>query len=153
MTPRARIAAVTLLVAVACASTNGPTANCGGATASFGNRATLRVEIADTDAERRRGLMEVTELPANSGMAFRWEGPTDGTFWMKDTLIPLSVAFVDAQGTIVTIHDMQPCTTDPCPTYAATAPYVTAIEANQGWFADHHVGVGDAVSVSGEMCS
>jgi uncharacterized membrane protein (UPF0127 family) len=153
MTPRCSIPAVALLVAVACTSNGVPTANCSDPTATFGKRRTLQVEIADTDEERQRGLMGVTELPNDLGMAFLWDAPTQATFWMKDTLIPLSVAFVDAHGTIVTIHDMEPCAADPCPTYAATAPYVTAIEANQGWFEDHHVEVGDTVTVMGGMCS
>jgi uncharacterized membrane protein (UPF0127 family) len=153
MTARRCLAAVALLVAIACTSHGLPTAGCGSATAAFGDRGTLQVEIADTDDERQHGLMGITDLPTNHGMAFRWEAPTDGTFWMKDTLIPLSVAFVDADGTIVTIQDMDPCVADPCPTYAATAPYVTAIEANQGWFEDHRIDVGDEVTVMGGMCS
>jgi uncharacterized protein len=153
MTARRCLAAVALLVAIACTSHELPTAGCGSATAAFGDRGTLQVEIADTDEERQRGLMGVTDLPTNHGMVFRWDAPTDGTFWMKDTLIPLSIAFVDANGKVVSVSDMQPCTSDPCPTYAATAPYVTAIEANLGWFADHHVEVGDDVTTMGGMCS
>jgi uncharacterized membrane protein (UPF0127 family) len=72
---------------------------------------------------------------------------------MKDTLIPLSIAFVDAGGRVVTLRDMAPCEADPCMTYSATAPYVTAIEANAGWFDAHHVEVGDEVSLSPQMCS
>ena len=57
-------------------------------------------------------------------MAFVWDEPTQGAFWMKDTLIPLSVAFWDEDGRIVGIVDMEPCATEPCPTYASPAPYV-----------------------------
>ncbi len=87
----------------------------------------------------------MTTLPADDGMAFVWTAPTASTFWMKDTLIPLSIAFVDADGKIVSISDMQPCDADPCPTYASAAPYTMAVEANAGWFADHGIGTEDRV--------
>jgi uncharacterized membrane protein (UPF0127 family) len=60
---------------------------------------------------------------------------------MKDRLILLSIAFVDAHGRVVSISDMQRCGTDPCPTYAASGAYTLAVEANLGWFAHHHRGV------------
>jgi uncharacterized protein len=107
--------------------------------------AELHVAIARTETEKERGLMHLTSLPEDDGMAFVWKSPTRTAFWMKDTLVPLSVAFVDADGTIVTIRDMPPCTADPCPSYAARAPFVTAIEANRGWFARHGIQVGDRV--------
>jgi uncharacterized membrane protein (UPF0127 family) len=156
--PRRALAATALLVAVACgASGNGsPNASfCASLpwNATFGRHDTLQVEVADTDAERQQGLMGVTRLPENHGMAFVWDTPTDSTFWMKDTLIPLSIAFIDAGGKVVTLLDMTPCTADPCQQYAATAPYVTAIEANAGWFEEHHVETGDDVGLAPQMCS
>jgi uncharacterized membrane protein (UPF0127 family) len=105
--------------------------------------AVLRVDVARSDAERRRGLMHVRSLPEDGGMAFVWTAPTDTGFWMKDTLVPLSVAFVDRDGRVVTIRDMTPCASDPCPVYSADAPFVLAVEANRGWFAEHGVAVGD----------
>jgi uncharacterized protein len=102
----------------------------------------LRVRIAETPAERAAGLMHVMALPPNDGMAFVFGGPVTDRFWMKDTLIPLSVAFVAQDGTIVSVSDMDPCTADPCPTYPASGPYTMAVEANLGWFHDHGVGVG-----------
>jgi uncharacterized protein len=107
----------------------------------------LHVSVANDDAERAKGLMGVTQLPPNQGMAFLFQGPSIESFWMKDTLIPLSVAFVDAKGEIVTIREMEPCRSDPCPTYDSEAPYVMAIEANRGWFEDSGVHVGDAASL------
>src|SRR5262245_23981462 len=148
-----------LFTAVACsAATNPATPNADTCArmpwnATFGRNATLQVAIADTDAERQHGLMGVTKLPENHGMAFLEDAPTDGSFWMKDTLIPLSIAFVGADGTIVTFQDMTPCTQDPCPTYAATEPFVTAIEANAGWFDDHHIEAGDEVGLAQQACS
>lgn len=74
-------------------------------------------------------------------------GPVTTRFWMKDTLIPLSIAFWDANGRIVAIRDMVPCTADPCATYGAPAPYVAALEVNRGFFQAHGVTVGDRVDV------
>ena len=108
----------------------------------------LRVWVADDDAERAKGLMGVTQLAPNQGMAFLFDGPSIESFWMKDTLIPLSVAFVDARGGIVTIREMEPCRSDPCPTYDSGAPYVMAIEANRGWFEDNGVRIGDRATLA-----
>jgi uncharacterized membrane protein (UPF0127 family) len=108
----------------------------------FGGGDRLRVRIAETPAERATGLMHVMALPPDDGMAFVFGGPVTDPFWMKDTLIPLSVAFVAQDGTIVSMSDMDPCTADPCPTYPASGPYSMAVEANLGWFHDHGVGVG-----------
>lgn len=107
----------------------------------------LRVEIADTAAERARGLMGRTALGADEGMAFLFDSPTTAAFWMRDTRIPLSIAFWDASGRIVAILDMEPCLRDPCPTYAPRVPYVGAVEANQGFFEEHGVRVGDRVEL------
>jgi hypothetical protein len=109
--------------------------------------ATLSVEIADTSDERAQGLMDRDSLPADDGMAFVWDEPVDASFWMKDTLIPLSVAFWDEQGRIVGILDMEPCRADPCPTYSSPEPYVGAVEANLGWFGRHGAEVGDLVEL------
>ncbi|MDP9330372.1 MAG: DUF192 domain-containing protein [Actinomycetota bacterium] len=112
-------------------------------------QATLHVTIADTDALRERGLMGRTDLPAETGMAFLWgDQPTTSTFWMKDTLIPLSIAFWDASGRIVAIREMTPCTADPCPTYGAPVPYLGAAEANAGWFQRQGVHVGDQIDLT-----
>jgi uncharacterized protein len=118
----------------------------------FKQGAELDVDIADDDASRERGLMGITDLGTNDGMAFTWTEPTDTTFWMKDTLIPLSIAFVDAAGRVITISEMTPCTADPCRTYAADGPYTTAIEANANWFEDHHIEIGDQMSLSVTPC-
>jgi uncharacterized protein len=142
------------LIAVACGSGTTPV-GCPlhEATASFSKEAELDVQVADDDASRERGLMGVTTLPENHGMAFVWDTPTDATFWMKDTLIPLSIAFVGADGLVTTITEMTPCTADPCETYGADAPYTTALEANANWFSDHHVAVGDRMTYSPVLCS
>ena len=119
---------------------------------AFGADATLHVDVAQDDVTRARGLMGVTELSANRGMAFVWGAPTDGSFWMKDTLIPLSIAFVDEGGRIVTILEMTPCAAEPCDTYEASAPYVMAVEANAGWYDGHGIVVGDPAELQEARC-
>jgi uncharacterized membrane protein (UPF0127 family) len=115
-----------------------------GLTMTFGGTdATLAVDLADDPQERREGLMGIEELPADQGMAFVWPEPVDTTFWMKETLVPLSVAFVDESGHVIEVLDMQPCETEPCPSYGIDEPFVLAVEANLGWFDDHGVGAGD----------
>jgi uncharacterized protein len=109
---------------------------------------TLQVEIADNTTLRDRGLMGRQSLATDSGMAFLWPQPTTATFWMKDTLIPLSIAFWDSSGKIVAIKEMTPCSSDPCPTYGAPVPFAGAVEANPGWFDRNGVQVGDRVQLS-----
>jgi uncharacterized protein len=113
----------------------------------------LTVDVAADEASREHGLMGATTLPPNRGMAFVWSEETDGSFWMKDTLIPLSIAFVGQDGKVATIQEMTPCSTDPCPTYAATVPYTWAVEANAGWFEQHRVEVGDEATLEQHACS
>jgi len=107
--------------------------------------ANLVVDVADDEAERARGLMGVTSLPPDRGMVFLFDAPSTGRFWMKNTLIPLSIAFWDARGRVVGLADMRPCHRDACPTYGAPDPYVGAVEANLGWFDAHDVNIGDRV--------
>jgi uncharacterized membrane protein (UPF0127 family) len=108
----------------------------------------LTVEAADTEDEREHGLMDRTSLGADDGMVFLFDAPSSGSFWMKDTLIPLSIAFWDEDGRIVGIRDMDPCTADPCPTYGSPEPYVGALEVNQGFFEEHGVVIGDRIELS-----
>jgi uncharacterized membrane protein (UPF0127 family) len=108
-----------------------------------GSDAVLYVEVADDAEERRRGLMGVHHLPDDEGMAFVYGRPVTTGFWMKDTLIPLSIAFVDEEQRVVGLREMEPCTSDPCPSYGVREPYVLAIEANAGWFEEHGVREGD----------
>jgi uncharacterized protein len=109
---------------------------------------TLPVSVADTPTERQRGLSGVTHLTGR-GMAFVYARPSMDEFWMKDTLIPLSVAFVGADGIIVAIRVMSPCTSDPCRTYISPSPYRLAIEASPRWFRTHGVATGDPATVAG----
>jgi hypothetical protein len=108
---------------------------------------TLRVEIADTSEERAAGLSGRASVPADAGMAFLWDEPVEAEFWMKDTLIPLQIAFWDEGGRIVGLIEMEPCEADTCPHYRPEKPIVGAVEANAGWFTAHGVAVGDTVEL------
>jgi uncharacterized protein len=105
------------------------------------------VEVADSQEEREVGLMNRESLPPDAGMIFLFDDDTQGGFWMKNTLIPLSIAFADADGTIVSILDMEPCEADPCEIYDPGVPYRSALEVNQGAFADWGVEVGDRLTL------
>jgi uncharacterized protein len=110
----------------------------------------VRVEIAERDEQRAYGLMERTSLLEDAGMIFlyRQQQPGSAGFWMYRTRIPLDIAFLDGDGTIVAILAMEPCPSpDPrwCPTYAPEVPYHAALEMNLGWFARNQVRVGDRV--------
>ena len=141
-----KILAVLLAVAalVACSGTDDPPPDRPPSTVSFeGADALLYVDVADEAGERRRGLMGVESLPADEGMAFVFDEPVGSTFWMKDTLIPLSIAFVGEDDRVIGVRDMHPCEADPCPSYGIDKEYVLAIEANLGWFDDHGIEPGD----------
>jgi uncharacterized protein len=112
-----------------------------------GEEVEVPVEVADSPAEREVGLMGRESLPEGTGMMFLFGGDSDSGFWMKDTLIPLSIAFADADGTIVSILDMEPCEADPCEIYDPGAVYRSALEVNQGAFDDWGVQVGDRLSL------
>lgn len=108
--------------------------------ASGGEEVEVSVEIAGTDAERQRGLMERTELAEERGMLFVFEEEQELSFWMKDTLIPLSIAYIDEEARIVDIQDMEPLDESGHPS-AEPAQY--ALEVNQGFFDERGVEVGD----------
>jgi uncharacterized protein len=110
--------------------------------ASAGEEVVVRVEIADTDAERQRGLMGRTALAEDQGMLFVFGGKQELSFWMKNTLIPLSIAFMDSEGRIVDIQDMKPLDDDP-PHYVSAEPARYALEVNQGFFEERGIKVGD----------
>ncbi|WP_083260281.1 DUF192 domain-containing protein [Marinobacter sp. X15-166B] len=108
----------------------------------------ITVEIARTDTERRTGLMGRTSLATNAGMLFvyRSERPGHHGFWMFQTLIPLDIAYLGADGEIRAIRHMAPCQpNEKCPSYPAGQPFSAALEMNQGFFARHGIVVGDRV--------
>ena len=109
-----------------------------------GAAVTLYVEIADTPDKQETGLMNRTAMAEDQGMLFAFEGQTTVPFWMKDTLLPLSIAFIADTGRIVDIQDMQP---QDLTLHNPAAPYSYAIEVNQGYFRRHAIAVGDHVTL------
>ncbi len=109
-----------------------------------GERVEVEVEVADTRTEQARGLMERTELAEEAGMLFVLESEQSPGFYMENTLIPLSIAFIDSEGRIVDIQDMQPL--DETRHYPAE-PAQYALEVNQGFFAERGVQVGDTAEL------
>ena len=96
----------------------------------------IRAEVAADYETRGRGLMYRKTLAPNSGMLFVFDGPGLQCMWMKNTDLPLSVAFLDEQGTIINIEDMQPHTED---SHCAKRPAVYALEMAQGWYAQRGI--------------
>lgn len=91
----------------------------------------IRAEIADEEGERQIGLMHRPSMPANEGMIFVFERPEVQCFWMRNTLIPLSIAFLDDEGRIVNIEDMKPQSDD---SHCSKKPVRFVLEMNKGWF-------------------
>ncbi|MET0478367.1 MAG: DUF192 domain-containing protein [Actinomycetota bacterium] len=110
-----------------------------------GNPVTVRLEVAADPATRARGLMEREQVPPGTGMVFLYPADVAESFWMKNTLVPLSIAFVAADGRVVSVAEMSPCKADPCPTYAPAGPYRYAVELAAGSFGDAGVGPGERV--------
>ena len=96
----------------------------------------IRAEVADTFATRQVGLMFRQKMAANHGMIFLFGAPAGQCMWMKNTLLPLSVAFIDEQGIIVNIEDMAPQTEN---SHCSLRPVSYALEMNLGWFASRGI--------------
>jgi uncharacterized membrane protein (UPF0127 family) len=103
----------------------------------------LKVEVAATEPQRMQGLMHRTALGKDEGMLFIFDELAYHSMWMKNTLIPLSVAYVDDGGRILNILDMEPQTLD---SHMAAGPARYAIETNKGWFAAKKIKAGDKVT-------
>jgi uncharacterized protein len=114
--------------------------------ASGGEKVEVRVEVADDIFERARGLMYRKALGVNRGMLFVYPEEQRLTFWMKNTLIPLSVAFIDSERRIIDIQDMKPLDDEP-PSYVSAEPAQYALEVNQDFFEARNVRVGDRVEL------
>ncbi|KAB2954247.1 DUF192 domain-containing protein [Heliorestis acidaminivorans] len=103
----------------------------------------LQVELADRPEKQNLGLAGRDSLSYNEGMLFIFQQDRVEGFWMKNTKIALSIAFIDSSSTILEIQDMNPCYDMPCPIYWPVHPYRYALEVNQGWFRDQKVEKGD----------
>jgi len=103
----------------------------------------IEAELASTFESRARGLMHRREMPGQRGMLFVFPETEKHCMWMRNTYIPLSVAFMDDKGTIINIADMQPQTEA---THCATRPARYALEMNRGWFAQRGIKPGARIS-------
>jgi uncharacterized membrane protein (UPF0127 family) len=107
----------------------------------------VRIEIASTPAQLEQGLSGRRTLAPNSGMAFVWKSDVRGQFWMKNTSVPLSIAFWGKGGRILQILDMAPCRRDPCKVYDPHIAFRGALEVNRGAFARWGVRHGALVTI------
>ena len=114
--------------------------------ASGGEKVEVRVEIADNLFEQAKGLMYRKALGENRGMLFVYPDERELSFWMKNTLIPLSIAYIDSDGHIVDILDMKPLD-DERPHYVSSEPVQYALEVNRGFFEERGVKEGDRVEL------
>jgi len=105
--------------------------------------AVARVEVADEGPDRMQGLMFRSSLAPDSGMLFVFESEAPRSFWMKNTWIPLSIAFIDRFGVIANILEMAPG--DSTTHYPSSRPVTFALEMNAGWFLQHGIKPGDTV--------
>jgi uncharacterized protein len=106
--------------------------------------------LAETDVQRQRGLMEVTDLQGFAGMLFVWDEDTQSSFYMRNTPTPLSIAWIDAEGELVSTADMAPCAdVEGCQLYPAAGPYRFALEVPQGGLDDLGLVEGSKVAVGG----
>ena len=103
----------------------------------------IRAEVADSMGTRMEGLMHRKSMPQGSGMVFVFEENAPHCMWMKNTLIPLSVAFIDESGAIINIADMQPHSEQ---SHCAARPARYALEMNKGWFAQRGIKPGARLS-------
>lgn len=105
----------------------------------------IQVEVAQTPEERAHGLMGRKHLGKDEGMLFIFEAEDYHGFWMKNTFLPLSIAFIGRDGRIVWIAEMKPLTLD---SHDPPKPILYALEMNKGWFSSHGIKVGDKIRFS-----
>lgn len=149
---RAVASVLLLLLALSCAPRSGGAGDAGPAAANPRLRtvtlrvgsASLEAEVASTEDQRSRGLMYRTRLDEGRGMLFVFESDLRPAFWMKNTTIPLSLAYVAADGTVTQIIDLVPLSEEP----RQSQRYVRyALEVPRGWFATAGLRVGDRISI------
>src|SRR5262245_13000232 len=120
------------------------------ATVTFREGVQVRAEVVDTPPAMERGLMFRESLPQNEGMIFVFERTGVYPFWMKNTLIPLDIVWLDEDWRIVSIAaSVPPCRADPCPTYPPAGPARYVVEVNAGFTRTHGIARGDRVVVTG----
>ncbi|CAN5898758.1 hypothetical protein BH23ACT2_BH23ACT2_05560 [soil metagenome] len=127
-------------------------------TAADGETCEVCVLTATTSAARSQGLMDVSDpgLGGYDGMLFEYDDETSGSFWMRNTLLDLSIAWFDGDGTLVSTADMEPCPDDvanaDCPRYAPDGAYRSALEVPQGELQDLLVADGSSLRIDARTC-
>lgn len=106
------------------------------------NGKSIRAELADNEQSRMQGLKYRTSLAPDRGMLFAYPDERILNFWMKDTPIPLSIAFVKSDGSILETRDMEPLSLE---SITSSAPVQYALETNRGWFKDNRIKTGDKI--------
>jgi hypothetical protein len=104
----------------------------------------LIAEVANENHERQAGMMHRTSMPENEGMLFVFPYPHRSGFWMKNTTVPLSIAYIDPASRVIEIHELQPGNTKPVESRSARVQY--ALEVNQGWFARNGIKPGAVIA-------
>lgn len=111
-------------------------------------KGTITIELARTAQQHRVGLMHREALPDDHGMLFIYPEPDIRCFWMKNTQIPLTVAFLDNEGSILQTADMTPHSRTP---HCSEVAVQYGLEMNQGWFSDHDIQKGDTLMLPPEI--
>ncbi len=104
----------------------------------------LTAEVANENRERKAGMMHRASMPENEGMLFVFPYPHRSGFWMKNTTVPLSIAYIDPASRVIEIHDLQPGNTQPVESRSARVQY--ALEVNQGWFERNGIKPGSVIA-------
>ncbi|MEK6935011.1 MAG: DUF192 domain-containing protein [Nanoarchaeota archaeon] len=112
------------------------------------NNKKINVEIADEDDERAEGLMNREKLGKNSGMLFTYDDSKGRNFWMKNTLIPLDMIFIDEDLVIKKIRYAVPCKEDPCELYDSEVPVKYVLEVNGNYTKENDINEGDSIVIS-----
>jgi uncharacterized membrane protein (UPF0127 family) len=139
---KALLAAALLTLSLACAAAQEPQLNLPRVRLSAGMHQ-IDAQVAQTPGQRQMGLMWRKEMPQHEGMLFAFDQPSVQCFWMMNTLIPLSAAFIADDGTIVNIVDMKPLVTD---SHCSEKPVRFVLEMNQGWFKKKGLAAGSRLS-------
>jgi uncharacterized membrane protein (UPF0127 family) len=139
-----------LVLAAACGAapkgSPGPTPTVSGPRAVMPSGATYRLELARTPEEQQQGLMFRESLLPNTGMLFLFGEPSVRQFWMKNTMIPLDMIWLDAGGKVLFVSaDTPPCKADPCPTYGPNKPAVNVLETAGGMTKKEKIEVGSVL--------
>lgn len=118
---------------------------------AFPNNTKIQIEIADTSLKRATGLMYRKSLPQNQGMLFIFDETAKHIFWMKNTLVPLDIIWLDENFKIVDIsRSTPPCTTQKCQTYMPSSPAKYVLEVNSGISEQNNLKIGDQLKFAGE---